>query len=91
MIYQEILVQLISNTLVLPLANDGLTQDQIKREIAELAYAMSLSNVSDDTVKTFSLIIDHGFKLHMHGPATEETMSILQNYSAIRRGIIEMP
>lgn len=91
MTYQEILVHLISNTMVMPLAKDGLTQDQIKRQIAELAYAMSISEVSDETIKTFSLIIDPSFKLHIHGPASEDTMKILTNYAAVRKGIVNLP
>lgn len=91
MTYQEILIHLMAKTLVLPLVNDGLTQDLIKQQVSELAYAMSLADVSEDTIKTFSLIIDKSLLLHIHGPASADTMKILTQYAGIRQGLINLP
>lgn len=91
MTYQEIIIQLMDKTLILPLVIDGFTQDQIKQQISELAFAMSLADVSEDTIRTFSLIIDKSLLLHIHGPASEDTMKILNHYAGIRRGLINLP
>ena len=91
MTFQQIYLHLITKTKVLFMVNDGLTQERINDIVKELAYAMSISDVSQDCIFQFSLIIDNELRVHIHGPANEETLTILQNYGGVRRGLIQVP
>ncbi len=91
MTFQQIYLHLITKTKVLFPIIDGLTQERINEIVKELAYAMSISDVSQDCVFQFSLIIDQELRVHIHGPANQETLTILQNYGGVRQSVIQVP